>query len=151
MRECARPGCGQPLVRGRTEPLVQWSARRYCSRACSNESEHRGFVIKLDKPVAMGRTALAQTLRTCVGCGCVIPKPDTLTWARYRAKTTCGSQACKDRQAARPATGGPSEIVADVTTLHRPTPKQRLAWQQAPESERRLFAPEIRAAMGAGY
>ena len=202
MRECARPGCGQPLVRHVGERSDHWAARTYCSRACKHaliraryngmerpdaerkvclqceavfvkpydenrtrwanrvacsrkcaralQSKGKGkAVIKLAAPAAMGRPPIPQVLRPCVSCGCIIPKPESLTWARYRAKTTCGSEHCRNHQASRPKTGGPAEIVADVATLMRPSPKQRAAWLQASEAERRLFAPEIRAAMGA--
>lgn len=101
--------------------------------------------IKLSRP--LGRPALPAELRPCVCCGRDIPWPPGWSPSKYRTRVTCGSEACQAAQTRRPATGGPSEIVAAVTTLALPSPKQRLAWQQATESERRLFDPGIAMAL----
>lgn len=142
--------CGAMMTRGYTESRKRYDARTTCSRKCQGEQAtlKAGKVpmrLKLAKP--LGRPALPAELRPCVCCGRDIPKPDGMTWAKYRAKTTCGAEACKTAQTRRPMTGGPSEIVAAVTTLTLPSPKQRLAWQQASDAERRLFDPGIAMAL----
>lgn len=152
--------CGAEMTRSYAESRARFDRRSTCSRKCQGERTtlKAGKVpmsarIKLAAPIrAMGRPALPDVpVRHCVSCNREIPRPAKMAAARYRARTTCGSDECQAKQNRRLAEAKPevSETVL-LQKLAEPTEKQRLAWLSATAAERRLFAPDLRRAFEAG-
>lgn len=150
VRICALPGCDNPLVRRPTEGNAQWKVRKCCSGSCAKKLKPTGVgATRVGHPrlrVAGQERPIAALLR-CTNCGCEIPKPDGVSWGKYRGRSTCGSDACK-HATSRKAVGAPqdkgmSNLRAEL--MLTVTPRQIDAYRNAPECERRLFAPAVRA------
>ena len=151
-RPCAV--CGEAMNRGYHEGYARFMARKTCSNECKGKlvTLMAGGTVDTARSVklpgerkAMGRPTTA--LNRCTGCGETIPKPDGMTWAKYRGRSTCGSEACKTATS-RKAVGAPqdrgmSNLRAEL--MLTVTPRQIAAYRNAPECERHLFAPAVRA------
>ncbi len=145
--------CGAMMVRGRAESRERFAGRSACSRECQGKVQTLRAYGKLERPVSEPKPRLvkpvAPALRPCVCCGNPIPWPPGLTAGAYHGKSTCGADACKNGQQGRPAASRlAAEIVSPPSSLYRPNERQRREWRLATPAERRLFAPEIRAALG---
>lgn len=150
VRICALPGCDNPLVRRPTEGNAQWKARKCCSGSCAKKLKPTGVgATRVGHPrlrlAVMGRPAAA--LLCCTSCGVEMPKPEGMSWGKYRGRSTCGSDKCK-HATSRKAVGAPKEremkaISADL--MLSVTPRHLQAYLLASADERRLFAPHIAA------
>lgn len=144
--------CGEMMTRNKTEGRERFAGRATCSRKCHGRlSTMRAFGSLEQAPKRPRGENLAPSanLKPCVCCGQPIPWPRGLTAAAYRGKSTCGADACKNGQQGRPAASRlAAELVSPPSSLYRPNEAQRREWRLATPAERRLFAPEIRAALG---
>ena len=148
--------CGETMIRGKSESRERFAGRTACNRICqgrvytlraAGRLAKPGGVVQAPKPLPP-----SATLKPCVCCNKPIPWPPGLTSAAYNGRTTCGADECRHRQQGRPPGSKLSaEIVSPVSSLYKPTTSQRLAWRRASPAERRLFAPEIRAALGGAH
>lgn len=149
--------CGETMHRRRDESSTRWKARRTCCNECRMLLQRAAAspaprALKLPSaPKVMGRPTTA--LNRCTACGETIPKPDGMTWAKYRGRSTCGSEACKTATS-RKAVGAPKEremspLRAELH-INRPSIAQLQAYRDAGLDERRLFAWHIRVAAEAG-
>lgn len=141
--------CGKLMTRGRAESRARFAGRTACSRRCQGRvTTLRAFGTL--PPAEARPEPPSEHLRPCVCCGQPIPWPRGLTAGGYRGKSTCGGPECRHgQQGWRPATARlAAEIVSPPSSLYRPSERQRREWRLATPAERRLFAPEIRAALG---
>ncbi len=152
--------CGEMMERTYHESRARFAQRKCCSRACMGKLatlKAGGDItmpraLKLpDAPKVMGRPTTA--LNRCTSCGETIPKPDGMTWAKYRGRSTCGSDECK-HATSRKAVSAPKEREMSPlrAALHiaRPSVAQLRAYREATPDERRLFSRHIAAVAEAG-
>lgn len=145
--------CGAMMTRGPSESRARFAGRTACSRKCQGRVYTLRAAGQIAEPGGRIRTPAppppSANLKPCVCCGQPIPWPPGLTAGAYHGKSTCGADACKSGQQGRPASSRlAAELVSPPSSLYQPNEAQRREWRLATPAERRLFAPEIRAALG---
>lgn len=151
LRICALPGCDNPLVRRPTEGNAQWAARKCCSKKCAQRLSPAGVAAtRIGHPRlrAAGKERPIAALLRCTNCGVEIPKPDGVSWGKYRGRSTCGSDECKTATS-RKAVSAPKERemspLRAMLHIARPSVAQLRAYREATPDERRLFSRHIAA------
>ena len=133
--------CGCTFHRREGESSMNYSSRATCRHECA--------VVRRGQSIS-ARVTPRTVLRQCPGCARIIPKPREMTWAHYRAKRTCGAEACRVAVAAQAGSRahrtGREMSNAEAKAALAASQRQVRAYLAATEAERRLFDPDIAAA-----
>ena len=164
--------CDGPVLRRIGEGAAKWRARLTCRETCR-------YVRSGEKTKALSAARDAEVAKPCAACGRLMKRRATEGRERFANRVAC-SQTCQGRvyslraagalpppsarrpveQPEAPSAAGPgrppgskvaAEIVSPPSALYRPSERQRREWLQATPEVRRLFAPEIRAALGGAH
>lgn len=162
--------CDGPVVRRIGEGSAKWRARMTCREVCR-------YIRSGQKTKALSAKRDAEMAKPCLACNRLMKRRATEGRERFAGRVAC-SQTCQGRvysmraagllplslpkvspEIVRP-TAGPgrppgskvaAEIVSPPSSLYKPSERQRREWLQASPDVRRLFAPELRAAMGGAH
>ena len=133
--------CGEMMTRGTSESRERFAGRAACSRICQGRVYTMRAAGRLGSPGGVVQTPKplppSLSLKPCVCCGRPIPWPPGVTAGAYRGKTTCGANACRNKQQGRPpGSKVAAEIVSPPSSLYKPSERQKRAWLRASPAER---------------